>query len=47
MSHPENGNIRIELKFKNLLPQTTTCILYVVFDKSVLVDFARSVTTDF
>jgi len=46
-SHPEKGNIRIELKFNKPLPEATTCLLYLEFDNSVLIDFARTVTTDF
>ena len=46
-SHPENGNIRIELKFNKTLPEAMTCLLYVEFDISLLVDFSRNVTTEF
>jgi len=46
-SHPENGNIRIELKFNKLLPVSITCLLYLEFDNLVLIDLARTVTTDF
>jgi len=46
-SHPENGNIRIELKFNKPLPEAITCLLYLEFDKSVFVDFARTLATDF
>jgi len=46
-SHPENGNIRIELKFNKPLPEAITCLLYLEFHNSVLVDFARTLTTDF
>jgi len=46
-SNPENGNIRIELKFDKPLPEAITCLLYVEFENSVLVDFANTVTTDF
>jgi len=45
-SHPENGNIRIELKFNKPLPEAITCLLYLEFYNSVLIDFARTVTTD-
>jgi len=27
-SHPEQGNIRVELKFAKLLPETIACLLY-------------------
>jgi len=46
-SHPENGSIRIELKFNKPLPEAITCLLYLEFDNSVLIDFERTVTTDF
>jgi len=46
-SHPENGNIRFESKFNKLLPEAITCQLYLEFYNSVVVDFARNVTTDF
>jgi len=46
-SHPENGSIRIELKFNKPLLEAITCLLYVEFDNSVLIDFERTVTTDF
>ena len=45
-SHPENGNIRIVLKFNKPLLEAITCLLYLEFDNSILVDFARTVTTD-
>ena len=46
-SHPENGSIRIKLKFNKPLPQAITCLLYLEFDNSVLIDFERKITTDF
>jgi len=46
-SHHVNGNMRFELKFNKLLPETITCLLYLEFDNSVLVDFARTLMTDF
>ena len=45
-SHPENGNIMIELKFILPLPEAITCLLYLEYDNSVLVDFLH-VTTNF
>ena len=47
MSHPDNGNIRIELKFNKPLPDAITCLLYLEFDNSVCIDFARNISTDF
>ena len=46
-SHPENGNIGIQLKFNKRRPVAITCLLYPEFDNSGLVDFARTFTTDF
>ena len=46
-SHPENGNIGIELKFNKPLPEAITYLLYLKFDNSVLIVFSRNVTTDF
>ena len=46
-SHPDNGNIRVELKFSKPLPEAITCIFYVEYDNSVRVDASRTVTTDF
>jgi len=37
-SHPENGNIRVELKFGKPLSETITSPLYVEFDDSVLIN---------
>ena len=44
-SHPENGNIRIELKFNKPLPKAIMCLLYLEFDNKVLIYFARTVMT--
>ena len=46
-SHPDNGNIRIELKFSKPLPYANTCFLYLEFDNSVRIDNSRTVSTDF
>ena len=46
-SHPENGSIRIQLKINKPLPEAITCLLYLEFDNSVLLDFERKLTTDF
>jgi len=46
-SHPDNGNIKVELKFSKPLPEPITCILYLEFDNSVRIDYARKVSTDF
>ena len=46
-SHPDNGNIRIELKFSKPLPEAITCLLCLEFDNSIRIDSSRTVTTDF
>ena len=45
--YPENGSIRVDLKFNKLLPEAFTCLLYLEFDNSVLINFERAVTTNF
>jgi len=46
-SQHEQGNIRLELKFDKPLPEAITCLLYLEFDNSVLINLARNVTTDY
>ena len=46
-SHPDIGNIRVELKFRKPLPDPITCIVYLEFDNSVRIDYSRNVSTDF
>jgi len=46
-SHPEQGNIRVELKFGKPLAEAITCLLYLEFDNSVLINLARKFETDF
>lgn len=46
-SLPENGDIRIEVKFKDALKDPVTCLLYLEYDGCVRVDNARTVTTDY
>jgi hypothetical protein len=46
-SLPENGNIRIELQFSRPLPEAITCLLYLEYDSTVLINFSRKFTTDF
>jgi len=38
--HPDNGNIRIELKFSKPLPESNTLIVYLEFDNSVRIDYS-------
>jgi hypothetical protein len=46
-SHPDNGNIRIELKLAKKLPHAITCLLYLEFDNTVRIDYSQTVWTDF
>jgi hypothetical protein len=46
-SHPTNCNIRIEARFKDALPDTVTCLLYMEYDNCVRIDKNRAVSTDF
>jgi hypothetical protein len=43
----ESGTIHIELTFKEALKEAITCLLYMEFDNSVLVDSLRTVTIDY
>ena len=43
----ENGNIRIELQFSKPLPESITCLLYLEYDSTVLVNLSCKITTDF
>jgi hypothetical protein len=44
---PDNGNIRIELKFDEALTEALTILLYQEFDASIRIDELRIVLTDF
>jgi len=46
-SHPDNWNIRMELKLSEPLPEPMTCIFPLKYDNSVRVDTSRKVTTNF
>ena len=46
-SLPGNGNIRIGLRFSRPLPECITCLLYLEYDSTVLINFSRKITTDF
>ena len=46
-SHPEQGYFRVEFKFAKPLPEAITCLLYLEFDNSVLINLSRNFTTDF
>jgi hypothetical protein len=44
---PDNGDIRIALLFSKTFPETITCLLYLEYDSTVLVNLTRKVKTDF
>jgi hypothetical protein len=46
-SHPESGNIRIELEFAKALSEALNCLLYLEYDNCDRIDAKRFVTTDF
>jgi hypothetical protein len=46
-SQPDSGNIMIEIKFTNPLPDAVTCLLYLEYDNCIRVDSTRTVTTDY
>ena len=46
-SHQDNGNVRIELTFAKPLPDAITCLIYLEYDGTVLIDDKRLVTTDY
>ena len=46
-SNPENGHIRIELKFEKSISDAITCLLYVEYDNSIRIDLLRNVVTDY
>jgi hypothetical protein len=43
----ENGNIRIELQFSRPLPDAITCLLYLEYDSTVLINFSPKFKTEF
>ena len=45
-SLPENGNIRIELQFSRPLPEAISCLLYLEYDSTVLINFSSNIPTD-
>lgn len=46
-SNQGTGNIRIELKFANPLPDAITCLLYLEYDNSIRIDYLRNISTDY
>ena len=46
-SQPDNGNIRVELRFAKPLPDPVTYLFYLKFDNTISFDKLRTVTEDF
>jgi len=46
VSLPRHGNVRIEALFKEPLPETVTCILYVEFPGHIEIDYSRNVKVE-
>jgi len=46
-SHPEQGNIRVDMNFAKPIPEAITCLLYLEYDSTVHIRLARNVTTDY
>ena len=46
-SDPENGHIRVEIKFDKALRDPVNCLLYLEYDNSVRVGLLRNITTDY
>jgi hypothetical protein len=44
---PEQGYIRLELRFDRPLPEAVMCLLYLEYDNCVRIDQLRIVSTDF
>ena len=47
MSHLDNGNISMELKFNKLITETITCIFYLEYHNSVRIGNSRNVSIGF
>jgi hypothetical protein len=46
-SHPDNGVLRIDIRFAKTLPDAITCLLYLKCNSTVLIDVFKTVTTDY
>jgi len=47
ISLPDQGNIRLELRFDKPLSEAITCLLYLEYDNCVRIDQLRTVSADF
>jgi hypothetical protein len=45
--HQDNRNVRIELAFAKALLYAITCLIYLEYDGTILIDDRRLVTTDY
>jgi hypothetical protein len=45
--HPDNGYIRVELKFAKALPDPMMYLLYLEYECSIRIDLQRTASTDF
>jgi hypothetical protein len=45
--HPDNGVVTIELSSAKHLPDAITCLLYLEYDNSMLIDASKTFTTDY
>ena len=46
-TQPDNGNIRVELRFAKPLPNPITCLLYLEFNNTMSINSERKVTKGF
>jgi hypothetical protein len=44
---PDNGVVRLEMRFANPLPDAITCLLYLEYVNTVLIDASRAVSADY
>jgi hypothetical protein len=43
----KQGNLRVEVHFKNALPTTVNCVVYAEFENVIEIDRSRNVLFDF
>jgi hypothetical protein len=46
-SLPDNGVLRIEMRFPKPLPDAVICLLYLEYNNTTFIDSSKTVTTDF
>ena len=47
ISSPDQGNVRLELRFEKPLSEAVTCLLYLEYDNCARIEQLRSFSTDF